>query len=146
MYNSTKLKVWTLITHFFIVVGAGHGIGCLGMIELAGFSDMAAAEFTFSLWQPFRNSWHSVAVSSILGQAVLLLSIFLKGKKSKTIGHMAGLLVLWTSIYYFTHNNEYPGSIHYSFFFCLPFFICSIFPLLPFIFTPVKRLYNWIQS
>jgi len=146
MYTNTKLKAWTLITHFFIVIGAGHGIACLGVIELAGLFNFAEAEFTLSFLTPFKNSWHAVAISSLLGQIALILSIVLNSKKIKIILHIAGLLLLWMSIYYFTHNTEYTSSTYLGFLFCIPFLICTILPLLPFIIAPVKRLYNWIQS
>lgn len=34
MITSRQLKLWTIITHAFIIVGMGHGVLCLAVVEV----------------------------------------------------------------------------------------------------------------
>ena len=34
--NIRKLKIYTLLIHCFIVIGAGHGIGIMGIFDAVG--------------------------------------------------------------------------------------------------------------
>ncbi|MBO9562987.1 MAG: hypothetical protein J7621_09450 [Niastella sp.] len=128
--SNNQLIIWTIVAHFFIVIGAGHGVGIIGIIEISGLFNLGEARLHTSLLSPFKDSWHAVAISSLLGQIALVLSMLLKGenKKSKLALHITGLLFLWMSIYYFTNDAALHSGIHISALFCLPLLILTLVP------------------
>jgi hypothetical protein len=56
--NFKSLTIWTIALSFFILIGAGHGIGCIGLIELfwlqAGFG-INSEDFSLSLAASYKS-------------------------------------------------------------------------------------------
>lgn len=143
MHSTRDLKIWTIITHFFIPFGIGHGIAFFGLFEIVLFPYIIHPGFSLSLNVPFENCLPAAGLCSFTGHAALIASILLADKKKKLLLHIAGLLLLWMSIYYLVHDINHNMSGGFSLLFCIPFFICT---LLPFITVPAKRLFNWMLS
>ncbi len=129
--SHNRLIIWTIIVHFFIVVGAGHGVATLGIIEIFSFTDIGELRLHTSLLSPFKDPWHAFAISSLLGQIALAFSMLLKKEKrtGKMILHILGLLFLWLSIYYFTHDGAFRRGISISMIFYIPLFILTLVPI-----------------
>jgi hypothetical protein len=79
MTKTKKLKIWTLITYGLILVGAGHGILFLFLIEVFTFPYFTKDSFSFSL-NGVSNHFAVIGLSILLGQLALLFSLFNRHK------------------------------------------------------------------
>lgn len=139
MITTTKLKIWTIISHALIVVGFGHGILTLGVVEVFWVPNIAKAGFTFSLNASFEARLPMVALTTLLGQLAIIYSIFNK----KLAFHLLGLGFLWLSIIYFNVGISTDAYVHFAIWTAVPFFICT---LIVFVTQPLKQLYRWVQN
>ena len=95
-----RLIIWMICLNFFIIIGAGHGIGSPGLI------DMFAVTQTLS-GRIFGNENVSLVVASLfsfIGQVLLVLSLVVKPRQKKP------WMLLWIGFYYPTHDVSDPGS------------------------------------
>ena len=141
MTTSRKLKIWTIITHAFILVGFGHGILFFLMIEIFWFPYFTKEHFSFVLSSSFESHLPVVGLTTLLGQIALIFSILNKRYKLKVGFQIIGLILFWTSILYFTYNTTKNNYIHFATVTVVPFAICTI---ITFVGQPVKRFYKWI--
>lgn len=146
MYNNTRLKIYALLFHFFIIVGMGHGMGVLGMVEIVGFGEWSEAEFTGSLRSPFKDYIHTVALSSLLGQIAIILSIGWKEQRVQQVLYLTGLLFLIASVIYLLLAAETTSGLYVNFFFCIPFFACTIWSLIRLAEKPIGRINKWMDT
>ena len=138
--STNKLKYWTLITHFFIIVGFGHGILFFGLIEVFAIPNLNKIHINFHSPTLFENRLLLVALSSIIGQLFIAASIYFKNRKITT--HIAGLIFLWITIIIFTLHNAEDGAVYFATITALPFAICT---LIPFIGETIKNLYKKLR-
>jgi len=128
MSNFKSLTIWTIVLSFFNVVGAGHGIGFVGLIELfwlkAGFV-INSEYFSLSLTASYDKSLGAVALFSLIGHTILILSLLIKGYRIKFWLQIVGIIILWVGFYYLTHNLFSDELSLFSFSFGIPFLICS---------------------
>lgn len=101
MTSNRNLKIATLISHAGIVVGFGHGILTMGILELLWFPCFSGGPVSFRPDAPLEARLSVVCLCSFLGQAGLLYSLFAKQGRGKRAGHLLGLLLLWGSIAFF---------------------------------------------
>jgi hypothetical protein len=87
MISTKKLKIWTMVTHGLIIIGMGHGIACLGILEMFWFYGCIKAIFDLS-FSLFVTTISPVVILSLLGQAAVLFSLFNKDKTYKTISYI----------------------------------------------------------
>jgi FtsH-binding integral membrane protein len=122
MVTSTKLKIWTIVTHGFIIIGGGHGIGCLFIIELMG------------IWSGFNSILNSekwlfnlVGILTLIGQFCIVISISKRGKLfQKIFFHISGLVLLCISVVLFwcaANRDSYTAVLLPT---TIPFFICTV--------------------
>ncbi|WP_028374939.1 hypothetical protein [Leeuwenhoekiella sp. MAR_2009_132] len=86
--NIKKLIIFTLLIHCFIVIGAGHGIGVMGMIDVIGIISvplMLKNGIEFNLNGGFEDRLSLVIILSILGKFTLIISLFLKNIRTKNL-------------------------------------------------------------
>jgi hypothetical protein len=131
----TSLKsptIWTVVLNFFILVGAGYGLACLGLIEVAGLFhrfEIGNENFSLSLSTNYDKSLGPAALFCLIGKIVLLLSFALKKNGAIFWTRIVGLVFLWVGFYYLTHNffdvTDNTGS-QLGFFTGVPFLIISI--------------------
>ncbi len=141
MTATRGLKIWTIITHALIIVGIGHGIAFIAIIELISLPYWFSGIFFNTRDSSIGGLLAMVGLSSLLGQGAIIYSILLKRKNLKVLFHIVGLLLLWTSIFclkYFTLKDSNTQLVMIT---CLPFLICSI---IFFAGQAIKRFYNWI--
>jgi len=107
MTNNRKLITRTVISNALIVVGAGHGIGFLGLIEvfwLPQFYGIGTEDFSLSIASSYDKTLGIAAILSLLGQLLLLTTLLIKGQQTTLLIKIAGLLLLWTGFFYLTHH------------------------------------------
>jgi hypothetical protein len=129
MTNFKSWTIWTITLNFFILIGAGHGLACIGLIELAGlFYGYRLGEnpLSFSLTNSYEKSMGVSALFSLIGQIFLLLSLLLKKYNTIFWTRIIGLVLLWVGFYYLTHNFSDDPASQLGFFTGLPFMIMSI--------------------
>ncbi|MER2998704.1 hypothetical protein [Pontibacter populi] len=120
-----RLTILTVVFNFLIVVGAGHGIGFLGFIEIVLFNYLKY-DFSFSPFANYNQSLAAVGLFALIGQIILLISLTVKIYRFLFWIKLLGLIFLWTSFYYLTHTILSSTLAGISFISGLPFFICSI--------------------
>lgn len=130
MTNFRSLTIWTIVLNFFILVGAGHGLACLGLLD--GFWIVAILTgqhgsqdlVSFSLRGSYEQSLGVAALLSFLGQAILLISFTINAPGKIRI-KLIGLSLLWIGYYYLIHNCLDDSASQMSLFSGIPFLISS---------------------
>ena len=128
MTTSKKLKIWTIVSHGLIIIGAGHGILFLFIIEILAFPYLTNDNFSFS-FNSVDNHFSVVGLTTFLGQAALIFSMWHNKQKFKNISHIIGLCLLWLSIIYFTCDTTKDNYTHIALLTAVPFAICTIITL-----------------
>ena len=126
--KSKTLTIWTIVLNFFIPIAAGHGIAFLGLIEIfwiPNFYDIATEDFSFSPASGYDKTLGFVAILSLTGQLVLIVSFFTKSHL-KVWFHFFGLSLLWMAFFYLAFNIFEDSASQFSFITGLPFFIVSL--------------------
>ncbi len=129
MTNFKRLTIWTIVLSFLIIIGAGHGIACVGLLEIVGLFhkfNIGTEDFSFSLTESYDNSLSVVALFALVGHILLIISILTKNNKQLFWTQTIGLLLLWTSFYYLTHNVFNDKLSQIGLFTGLPFFTVSV--------------------
>ena len=129
MTNFNRLTIWTIVLSFFIIIGAGHGIACVGLLEIIGLFHMfniGTENFSLSLTASYDKSLLAVALFSLVGHVFLIVSILIKNNMQIFWTKIVGLVFLWIGFYYLTHNIFSDDLSEIGFVTGLPFFIVSI--------------------
>lgn len=133
--NMTSLKsltIWIIVLNFFIIIGAGHGIGCIGIIEILSLIGTLTGQIfdkediSFSLTSTYDKSLLVVGLFSLIGQLLLIISLITKKPDKKVWTKIGGLIFLLIGFYYLTHNYFNDDLSKIGFFTGLPFLICSL--------------------
>jgi hypothetical protein len=121
MNQSKQLKIWILLTQAFIVIGAGHGIAPLLLVEAAGairpfkegfFEDkLGQAVFLFS-------------IMTFVGQLVTIYSIYSKSVFFKKRLQIVGVSLLFIGTLFICSVVYFDPSTVALYVTCLPFVIC----------------------
>lgn len=141
MTVNKKLKIWTVITHAFIMVGFGHGILTFLVIEVMWFPYVSSEHFSLALSASFKAHLPVIGLMTLLGQVAFLFSILLKQQGVKNLLQLSGLVLCWAGVVYFVFDTTKDAGIHFGTVTCIPFVICT---LITFIGRPMKRLYYWV--
>lgn len=139
--SSKKLQIWTIIGHALIVVGFGHGIANFVVVELFWFPYVTRRPFSFNLTASFEAHLPVVGLATLIGQILLVLSIFQKAFYQRISLQISGLVVLWLSIFYFLQGIGHELNVHFAGITTLPFAICTV---ITFFGYGVKRVYDRI--
>lgn len=116
-----KLIISTLILNLLILVGAGHGIGFLGMLEIV---ILISEDFIYSFGDDYQKLQAIAAILSLFGQLVLILGLFWKEALKYII--LIALSVLYTGIVLLSWEYGYNASSALSLYTAIPFFILSL--------------------
>lgn len=146
MRSTTRNIIWTLLTHFFILVGMGHGIVSIGVIEILSFSNLVKPEPFAPEDATFRSLLLVVAVASLIGQIVLITSIFQKKETAKKALHLVGLGCLWLSVFSCNEGSAHSEGFSFSLLFAIPLMICTILPFRSVLAAPLKKWNKWMDS
>jgi hypothetical protein len=120
--------IWIIVLSFFIIIGAGHGIACIGLFEIFGLQylfGIISGEQSLLPTASYEASLGAAGLFALIGHIILTISFFIKENKRLRLT-IIGIIFLWTSFYYLAHNLfDDPVSL-LSFLFGLPFLICSL--------------------
>jgi hypothetical protein len=130
MTNFKSLTIWTIVLSFLVLLGLGHGIVCIGLMEVFSIFGILTGHpihdeyFSWSLAGSYDQSIGAATLLTLSGQALLLISLFINGS-SKIRLKLLGLLLLWFEYYYLIHNFINDSTSQLSLFSGIPFFISS---------------------
>jgi hypothetical protein len=128
MNKIKKTKLYTILLHSLIVIGAGHGIGIMGIFDVIGIiqiPEIYENGIKYNINGEYQDRLSLVIIFSMIGKIILITSLFIA--KIKNIITFIGIIFLWISIYFLTSGNwSYDWLYGFSFFTSIPFFIYSI--------------------
>jgi hypothetical protein len=128
MNKIKKTKLNTILLHSLIVIGAGHGIGIMGIFDVIGIiqiPEIYENGIKYNINGEYQDRLSLVVIFSMIGKIILITSLFIA--KIKNIITFIGIIFLWISIYFLTSGNwSYDWLYGFSFFTSIPFFIYSI--------------------
>ncbi|MFA6087876.1 hypothetical protein [Mucilaginibacter sp.] len=107
-YQFKTLTYWVLITNCLILIGAGHGAGPLILFEAILFATVHSYNdynFCIGFNCTYDNSLLAVAFISLIGQILLVISIFRKSNRLRLISIIALLLAFALLCHNFQNDN-----------------------------------------
>jgi len=126
MKSVNRLVILTIVFNFFILIGAGHGIGFLGLIELLGFKEFFRGYVKFSLTGNYDDRLFTSATISVVGQIILLFAYYKKTFLQKFRIIYVGLFILFFSFIVLTIDLFNSNLDSFSFWTGTPFLITAI--------------------
>jgi hypothetical protein len=124
--NKRNSIILTVILHSFIILGVGHGIGIMGIIDIASILNLIE-NYGFTLNGEFSDKIMTIGLISLIGKILLIISLFLKTKLCERILEIVGILLLWISVYFLTSGNwNYNSVYEIAFWTSIPFLISSL--------------------
>ena len=118
------LPILTIIFNFFTLIGAGHGIGILGFIEIMAVNEVLQGNLAFNLTGSYDERLPVVAILSIIGQSFLISSFFLNDT-SKSALTITGCLTLLVGTFILTRDSHVMNSDMISLIFSAPFIVTA---------------------
>jgi hypothetical protein len=142
MIQTKRLKIWMIVTHVLIIIGAGHGIACFGLLEVFWIYGLIKSIVEFHIATSLFTGLTSITVLfSIAAQIAILRSLVRKNIRYKTVAFILSIILFWLSIVAFiiaANEDSYTVILQVS---VLPFLICTI---IAFLGKPIKRFYYWV--
>jgi hypothetical protein len=129
MKSINRLILLTIVFNFLILIGAGHGIGCLGLIQIVGFTELFRGDIKFSLTGKYDDRLFTAAMITTAGQIILLVAYFKKQPAQKFKIVYVGLITLILSYFILTVDFLSSTLDSFSFWGGIPFLVVSIFLL-----------------
>lgn len=127
MILTTRLKIWTLISHAFIVIGLGHGIATFGVAEFFWLSTIFESKHSSGEDGHISLSiLQLVAFICLAGQITTITSILLRHSSSNRWMHFGGLCLLWASVIIYAYGIRNDNYAHLAVLSCLPFVYCTV--------------------
>lgn len=129
MNHSTQIKILTLLSQAFIIVGIGHGIVIFGLWEIVSLFLFFDALFAAKINNEWTKFIDLTAILSMVGQVAIISSLVRLESKLSNPAHIVGLALLWLSFFVFvygTRNDHYTNLLTIS---CVPFFFCTVWTL-----------------
>ncbi|PZR03269.1 MAG: hypothetical protein DI539_26445 [Flavobacterium psychrophilum] len=123
------LIVLTIVFNILILIGAGHGIGFLGLIEIFALHEFFRGDVKFSLTGDYDDRLFTAATIAAVGHIILLVAYYRKSIVQKCKIIYVGLFSLMLSYFILTIDFFSSGLDSLSFWAGMPFFLLSIFLL-----------------
>jgi hypothetical protein len=124
--NKRKSIILTIILHSLIILGVGHGIGIMGIIDIASIPNLIDG-YEFKLSGEFSDIIMSIGLISLIGKILLILSLFLKSEFYKQVLEIIGIIILWISVYFLSSGNwSYNFLYSIAFLTSIPFLASSL--------------------
>lgn len=129
MNNSTGLRIWIMIAHALILIGMGHGIATMGVVEVMWLGRLFSPIDPVDGHDVSDLSLRIVAVLCLLGQVTTIWSI-----RSKNIGlarnlHIIGICTLWLSVLTYAWSIRHDDYSHLATVTCIPFALITVWSL-----------------
>jgi hypothetical protein len=125
MSKLNKLILLTIICNMFIVVGIGHGVSPIGIVEFMYLGEALDGRFTFSLSDDYESRLPGSALSALPGQVILLISGFLN-RHIKNYFIYLGLAILFFSFLFLNVSFLPLGFTGFLILFNVPFIVAAI--------------------
>ena len=112
-----------LLTQTFILIGMGHGIAPLLLVEFGGIINLFSGE---GFKDKVGQSIMLFGVISVIGQALVIFSMFYKASLHRTWFHIVGIFLLLVGTFFIlgvAFYDPYSVVIYWS---CIPFTVCII--------------------
>tara|TARA_R110001632_G_scaffold31109_6_gene81360 strand:- start:58 stop:504 length:447 start_codon:yes stop_codon:yes gene_type:complete len=127
MTNIKKIKLYTILFHSFIIIGAGHGIGVMLFFDYLSIPMLFKNGIEYNLNAEYQDRLMFVGLISIIGKITLILSIFINLNNIKNVTTLIGIILLWISVYFLTSGNWFYDWLYgFTFLTSIPFLIYSI--------------------
>jgi hypothetical protein len=127
MKNIKKIKLYTILFHSFIIIGAGHGIGIMLFFDCLSIPSLFKNGLEYNLYAEYQDRLMLVGLISVIGKIMLILSLFLNTNKIKSLTTLIGIILLWISVYFLTSGNWFYDWLYgFTFLTSVPFLIASI--------------------
>ena len=126
MRSINRLLILTIVFNFFILIGAGHGVVFLGLIEILGPIDFFRGEIQFSFTGDYESRLFTAAFIASVGQIILIFSYFRKIQHQKFKLIYTGLFLLFFSFLILVIELLDSTLDSFSFWSGLPFLFISI--------------------
>ncbi len=123
------LRTLTIILNLLIIIGAGHGIGPLGLFEIVSVRELISGDFNFNIAGQYDERLMTVGLICLMGQLTLTASFFFDGR-IKSLLTIIGCLVMLTGTYILTKDSRDMNLDMFSLIFSLPFIGASLVLLL----------------
>jgi hypothetical protein len=121
----TLLIILTIVFYFFILAGAGHGIGFMGLFQFLAPVELFHGTITFTITGRYEDRLLTAALIGIAGQTVLAISLF-KQPLQKFRLLYAGLLILLFAFFVLTNHFSHSAADRFSFWSGTPFLAAAI--------------------
>ncbi len=131
MILTTRLKIWTLISHACIIIGIGHGIATLGIVEFFWLSTIfESTHSTDGDSYVSLSILQFVAFMCLAGQIAIVTSIFVRRSPTDKWTYILGLCLLWASVITYAYGIRNDNYAHLAILSCLPIVYCTVRSLL----------------
>ncbi len=127
-----KIVLATIVCNLLILVGMGHGIAPLGLIEVFLFSSLMEGDLHLSLMGTYDSRAEACAGLSLIGQIVLFISMFTT-RNPKLYLVIAGLSILLFAFLVLTFGLT-PGTSEPG----------TVWLAIPFLYTAVRLIVLFI--
>jgi hypothetical protein len=122
----------------FVLIGAGHGVGPLLLIEIASLvnHNAFAERLSLSLHDSYDHLLLSAALIAGLGQIIMVIAMILKPRKVKVALLLPATILMYVGVLYLALNMLTDSASMMSFVTAIPFFILSIILLVKIVTVP----------
>jgi hypothetical protein len=118
-----------MVSHFFILIGLGHGILTHGIFELIRLTDFFRSAVQSKVNRVVGAELLSVSFLCLFGQMALVASVFVQSKNGEWWLYTVGLILLWGSVIAHAAAIRNDNYAHLSVLSCLPFAYCTLHAL-----------------
>ncbi|MBE9662883.1 hypothetical protein [Mucilaginibacter myungsuensis] len=123
--TGNKLTIGTIAANGLILIGAGHGVGPLLVLEIifltGGYGSLN--ELKFSMTGSYNSTITAACLFSFIGTVTLFISLFNVPK----LYRVTGIVSLWVGFIYIVHSFFRGDNIAaFSFWTGTPFLVCSM--------------------
>ncbi len=125
-----KFKIFTVLTIFLnlmVVIGAGHGIGILAIVESFGLAEIFNGNVHITFVGTYDERLYTSALISLFAQVFLLTIIFIKNDLLKLYSILFLLPVLLLSFIILTLEFTHSNVDKISFISGIPFLISAFY-------------------
>jgi hypothetical protein len=119
------LRTLTIILNTLIIIGAGHGIGPLGLFEVVSIRELILGDFHFNIAGRYDDRLMTVGLISLMGQSTLISGFFFD-RRIKSLLTIIGCLIMLTGTYILTKDSKDMNLDMFSLLFSLPFIGTSL--------------------
>ena len=126
MKSINRLLILTIVFNILILIGAGHGIGFLGLIEVIGLKAFFQGDVKLSLTGSYDDRLFTSATIAIVGQIMLVIAYFQRQKLKKFRVIYVGLFILFFSFIILTKDILNSSLDSFSFWTGIPFLVFAI--------------------